>query len=57
MITVRVEELRTLKNDFLALQKFWGAEALERTDEAGQEFAKGVSYGFELAAAILEARK
>ncbi|MFB6364226.1 hypothetical protein ACFCP7_09200 [Paenibacillus elgii] len=39
------------------LQQFWGAEALERTDEAGQQYAAGVSYGFKLAAAILKAQK
>ncbi|WP_173426554.1 hypothetical protein [Paenibacillus ehimensis] len=51
------EELRSLVDNLKFLQKFWGKEALERPDEAGREYAKGVSYGFELAAAILEAQK
>ncbi|WP_193394391.1 hypothetical protein [Paenibacillus sp. A3] len=51
------EELQTLRNDLLELHKFWGTEALERPDEAGQEFAKGVSYGFKIAAAIIETKE
>lgn len=34
------EELRTLKNDLLVLHKFWGTEALERSDEARQQGRK-----------------
>ncbi|MGF9916324.1 hypothetical protein ABEX47_07030 [Paenibacillus ehimensis] len=52
-----MDELRELTNDLIYLKKFWGAEALERTDEAGQEFAKGVSYGFKIAAAIIETKE
>ncbi|MCP1306464.1 hypothetical protein [Paenibacillus tyrfis] len=51
------EEMLTLRNDLLELQKFWGAEALERPDEAGIEYAKGVSYGFKIAAAIVETKE
>ncbi|WP_173426617.1 hypothetical protein [Paenibacillus ehimensis] len=52
-----VEQFQTLRNDLLALQKFWGTEALERRDEAGREYAKGVSYGFKIAAAIIETKE
>ncbi|MCM3273641.1 hypothetical protein [Paenibacillus elgii] len=52
-----VEELRKILSDFKFFQQFWGYESHVRQDEAGSEYAKGVSYGFELAAAILEARK
>ncbi|WP_179223766.1 hypothetical protein [Paenibacillus tyrfis] len=52
-----IEKLRELKSDFKELQRFWGAESLERRDEAGIEYAKGVSYGFKIAAAIIETKK
>ncbi|MFB0845782.1 hypothetical protein [Paenibacillus oleatilyticus] len=52
-----VEQFQTIKNDLLALQKFWGTEALGRRDEAGIEYAKGVSYGFKIAAAIIETKE
>ncbi|WP_010501422.1 hypothetical protein [Paenibacillus elgii] len=51
------EQFQTLKNDLLALQKFWGTEAFERRDEVGIEFAKGASYGFKIAAAIIETKE
>ncbi|MCM3272613.1 hypothetical protein M3691_27925 [Paenibacillus elgii] len=54
---VMVEEILSLKNDFKELQKFWSAESLERRDEAGIEYAKGVSYGFKIAAAIIETKE
>ncbi|MFB6367659.1 hypothetical protein ACFCP7_27225 [Paenibacillus elgii] len=52
-----VEEARKVKDDLLFLQAFWSTESIERQDEAGQQYAAGVSYGFKLAAAILEAQK
>ncbi|WP_173426569.1 hypothetical protein [Paenibacillus ehimensis] len=52
-----VEQFQTLKNDLMSLQKFWGTVALERRDEAGIEYAKGVSYGFKIAAAIIETKE
>ncbi|MBU7319049.1 hypothetical protein [Paenibacillus oleatilyticus] len=51
------EQMQPLKNDFLELHKFWGTESLERRDEAGIEYAKGVSYGFKIAAAIIETKE
>lgn len=51
------EQMQPLKNDFLELQKFWSAESLERRDEAGRGYAKGVSYGFKIAAAIIETKE
>ncbi|MBU7320837.1 hypothetical protein [Paenibacillus oleatilyticus] len=54
---IKVEEIHSLKNDFKELQKFWSTESLERQDEAGQQYAKGVSYGFKLAAAVIEAKE
>ncbi|WP_010498514.1 hypothetical protein [Paenibacillus elgii] len=51
------EQMQALKNDLMALQKIWSIEALKRQDEAGREYAKGVIYGLELAAALLETRK
>ncbi|XOK58838.1 hypothetical protein ACJ7K1_19925 [Paenibacillus elgii] len=36
-------EERKIISDLKFLQQFWSAEALERTDKAGQKFAKGAS--------------
>ncbi|WP_197483471.1 hypothetical protein [Paenibacillus elgii] len=52
-----IEKLRELKSDFKELQKFWSAESIERQDEVGIEYAKGVSYGFKIAAAIVETKE
>ncbi|SCW74968.1 hypothetical protein SAMN04487970_103962 [Paenibacillus tianmuensis] len=51
------EEKRNPVDVLKFLQVFWGAESIDRQDEAGQQYAAGVSYGFKLAAAILEDRK
>ncbi len=51
------ELLRKLSDDSKELQKFWGYEALIQQVETGRKYAEGVSYGFELAAAILGVRK
>lgn len=51
------EELQKLIDDLLDLEAFWGTEALVRPDEAGQQFAKGVAYGFKLVVAITETKK
>ncbi|SCW82794.1 hypothetical protein SAMN04487970_10597 [Paenibacillus tianmuensis] len=51
-----IEEKRNPVDVLKFLQQFWWYESLMRQDEAGSDYAKGVSYGFKLAAAIIETK-